>query len=110
MARSPTAKSKTEVRDALLEGLKKVGATDDQYLSLVDDYLRWWDIHRKFQRDITKRGVTVMQRMSTGGLREVTNPSVKAARDASAHMLAILRELGLSPGHGAETEPELPKL
>ena len=103
-----TTKSKAAVERSLLE--QKMGADADHYVDLVGDYLRWWGIHQKLQRDITRRGTLIERTLSTGITRAEVNPSVKSAKEAHQHMLAILRELGVSLGHGAEVDPGIPEL
>lgn len=105
-----TKKSKKSVEQSLLAQLQSIGATADHYVDLVGDYLRWWTIHQDYLRDVKTRGIIVPRAMSTGIITPEPNPSVKAAREASQHMLAILRELGLSPGHGADLGGEVPDL
>lgn len=105
-----TKKSKKSVEQSLLAQLETMGATADHYVDLVGDYMRWWSIQQDFLRDVKERGVIVSRILSTGITSSEPNPSVKSAREASQHMLAILRELGLSPRHGAELGGEVPDL
>lgn len=50
-------KSKTAVRESLMEQLMLMGADVTCFEDLVDKYMELWDIDRQLTRDIKKRGI-----------------------------------------------------
>lgn len=88
--------SKKDIRISLLKQLKDKGADVDHFVSLVDDYLWYWEQERKMKADIKERGMSYPAVSASGKDYEKDNPSVKNAVMYNKQKLSILRELGLS--------------
>lgn len=84
------------IRESLIGQLKNRGADLDHFVDLVEDYVKFWEIKNRLQRDIKKRGVTYEGLSSVGVPMQKNNPSVKELLGVNRQMLAILKELCLS--------------
>ena len=89
-------KSKTAVRESLMEQLMLMGADVTCFEDLVDKYMELWDIDRQLTRDIKKRGVAYEDKSSTGVVMMKNNPSVKEKVAVNRQMLAILNQLKIT--------------
>lgn len=87
---------KAKLKDALLRQLKEKKAVAPHFLSLVDDYIWYWEQERAMQKDIKERGHSYNAVSSQGKEYEKENPSVKNALLYNKQKLAILKELGLT--------------
>ena len=86
----------TNVKKSLVKQLEIKGANVDIYLSLIDDYIWFWQQERKMQKDIKDNGRTYTAVSASGKDYEKNNPSVKDALLYSKQMVSILSALGLS--------------
>lgn len=101
-----------DVKESLLKQLEAKGANVEIYVSLVDDYMWFWQQQREMQRDVKKRGRTYMALSASGKEYEKSNPSVKDALLYSKQMTAILTALGLDTktvigGAGSDADADL---
>ena len=81
---------KEAIRAALVAELTQQGKTQLYYLSLVDDYIRFWKIKEYLIEDIELRGVT-----TTWNQNAKKNDSVSELTKVNGQMLRILADLGL---------------
>lgn len=92
------AKKKEErdqVRDSLMEQLRMQKKTPEFYSSLVDDYMKYWNLKKDLFDDINKNG---LRYESTNGNNITTikpNESVQNLSKITASMLKILNDLNL---------------
>ena len=49
--------TKKEIKDDLLEQLEAQGKYQNYYLDLIEDYMKYYDLKRKCQQDIKKKGL-----------------------------------------------------
>lgn len=91
------------IKKDLLEQLKKKGATQSYYNSLVDDYLSFYDVKNELLEDIKERGVAIPWNNGGGQTGVKKNDSVAELTKINAQMLKILSELGL---RGADIKVE----
>ena len=47
--------TKKEIKDDLLEQLEAQGKYQNYYLDLIEDYMKYYDLKRKCQRDIKEK-------------------------------------------------------
>lgn len=97
---------KDKIRAALLKQLKDRGAEQQHYISLVDDYLKMWEVKNFLFDDIKARGVTVVYDNGGGQTGRKKNDSVAEVNKISASMLKILSELGLRGADVKAVEPD----
>lgn len=95
-----------QIRADLLEQLKEKGVTHRHYISLVDDYLKLWDVKNLLFSDIKDRGVSVTYDHGGGQRGSKKNDSVAEVNKVSASMLKILNELGLKGANVKVVEPD----
>lgn len=86
-----------QVKESLVSQLKANGADIEVFLGLISDYVTMYDVCEKLKKDIKKRGVIIDAVTARGLETSIPNPSIKELRDTSKSMLAILKQLGLSP-------------
>lgn len=87
---------RNRIEAALIKQLEDKGGNTDQYIDLVKDYMRLWDMKNELLDDIEKRGAGYPEINSTGNIVWKSNPSVKDSVMVSRQMLAILKDLGLN--------------
>ena len=85
-----------QVKESLLKQLEIKGAKVDIYLSLIDDFMWFWQQERKMQKDVKDKGRTYTAVSASGKDYEKSNPSVKDALLYSKQMMAIIDALGLN--------------
>ena len=85
-----------QIKESLIAQLKIKGAEVSHYLSLVDDYIFYWNQERKMQADVKKNGLRYKRRSAQDVEIEVENPSVKAAYLYNKQKLQLLKEMGLN--------------
>lgn len=88
--------SARKIKDSLVKQLEGKGANVDHFLSLIDDYIFYYNQEKTMQNDIKKRGFSYTSVSAQGKEYEKENPSVKNAVTYNKQKLAILKELGLS--------------
>jgi len=87
---------RNKIETALTKQLKVKGGDTDQYVDLVRDYMRLWDLKNELLDDIEERGAGYHEYNSTGNEVWKSNPSVKDSVMVSRQMLAVLKDLGLN--------------
>lgn len=87
--------TKKEIRDDLLEQLEAQGKYQNYYLDLIEDYMKYYDLKRKCQRDIKEKGLRYTVTSGNGFKSEKPNESVQNLMKITTTMLKILDELGL---------------
>lgn len=87
---------KAEIKESLINQLKNKKADTEYFLSLVDDYIWYWDQEKAMQRDIKVKGRTYESTSASGFNINKENPSVKNAMLYNKQKLTILKEMGLS--------------
>lgn len=85
-----------DIRAALITQLERKGAKLDNFIDLVDDYVKFYKIKNKLSADINKRGITYKDVSSTGIMMMKNNPSVKEMVMVNKSMLTILQQLDIS--------------
>lgn len=87
--------TKKEIKDDLLEQLEAQGKYQNYYLDLIEDYMKYYDLKRKCQQDIRKKGLRYTVTSGNGFKSEKPNESVQNLMKITTTMLKILDELGL---------------
>lgn len=87
--------TKKEIKDDLLEQLEAQGKHQNYYLDLIEDYMKYYDLKRKCQRDIKEKGLRYEVVSGNGFKSEKPNESVQNLMKITTTMLKILDELGL---------------
>ena len=87
--------TKKEIKDDLLEQLEAQGKYQNYYLDLIEDYMKYYDLERKCQRDIKEKGLRYEVVSGNGFKSEKPNESVQNLMKITTTMLKILDELGL---------------
>jgi len=85
-----------QIKESLINQLKKKGANVSHFLSLIDDYIFYWQKEREMQKDIKQNGLKYTRISAKGVNIEVENPAVKSSVMYNKQKLSILKELGLS--------------
>lgn len=88
--------TKAQIKESLLLQLEAKQANLPHFLDLIEEYMQFWEIERKLQADIKKRGVNYTETMSTGLKKTVNNPSIKDLAAVSKQKQAILEKLGIT--------------
>lgn len=88
--------SAKKIKESLIKQLKDKNANVEHFLSLIDDYIWYWNQEKEMQKDIKNRGFSFETTSASGYKIEKENPSVKNAVTYNKQKLAILKELGLS--------------
>lgn len=88
--------SAKKIKDSLIKQLEDKGANVEHFLSLIDDYIWYWNQEKTMQKDIKERGFSFTAVSASGKEYEKENPSVKNAVMYNKQKLAILKELGLN--------------
>ena len=86
---------KSEVKEDLIDQLIAKGKHQSFYTDLVDDYMKYWDLKRKLQKDIRDKGLRYEVTSGNGFVSEKPNESVQNLMKITTTMLKILDELGL---------------
>ena len=87
--------TKKEIKDDLLEQLEAQGKYQNYYLDLIEDYMKYYYLKRKCQRDIKEKGLRYEVVSGNGFKSEKPNESVQNLMKITTTMLKILDELGL---------------
>lgn len=88
--------SARKIKESLIKQLEDKGANVDHFLSLIDDYIWYWNQEKAMQKDIKERGFSFTAISASGKEYEKENPSVKNALMYNKQKLAILKELELT--------------
>lgn len=88
--------SARKIKESLIIQLEAKGANVDHFMSLIDDYIWYWNQEKAMQKDIKDRGFTFEATSSAGYKIQKDNPSVKNALAYNKQKLAIIKELGLT--------------
>ena len=98
---------KRSVEAAILQQLQKKGASEAHFMDLVKDYMAFYEIKEKLERDIKKRGISYKEPSASKGI-EITkqNPSVKDLIMVNRQMLAILDRLQITTEKTISEEDE----
>lgn len=88
---------KSIIRQSLVEQLTIRKVDQAAFIDLIDDYMSLWETKKALVVDIKRRGVVINGPSSTGIIRDMNNPSVKELLGVNRQMLAIIKELGLTP-------------
>ena len=84
------------IRESLLGQLRDKGADTAHFVDLVEQYINFYKLSRKLEKDIKENGVKYMEISSVGVERKIENPAIKELVGVNRQMLCILRELGLT--------------
>jgi P27 family predicted phage terminase small subunit len=95
-----------EIKKDLLDQLERNGYYGEQYVDLVEAYMKLWDTFQKLTKDIEKNGVV---RKYTNGENQwgyKKNDSVSERNKTVNQMLKILAELNLKPSPKDNNVPD----
>lgn len=92
------------MKQSLILQLKNKGADVEHFSDMINDYISFWDIKSKLQKDIKTRGICYRDKSSTGVEIQKNNPSIKELVAVNRQMLAILKDLGLNTNSVASQE------
>lgn len=98
--------SAKKIKESLIKQLENKGADVDHFLSLVDDYVWYFEEEKSMQKDIKIRGHSYKTKSASGYPINKENPSVKNAIMYNKQKLAILKELGLTTENVASDEDD----
>lgn len=98
--------SAKKIKDSLIKQLKEKDANVEHFLSLIDDYIWYWNQEKAMQKDIKERGFSFTAISASGKEYEKDNPSVKNAIMYNKQKLAILKELGLTTSNVVSDEED----
>lgn len=100
--------SAKKIKESLIQQLKNKGANVDHFLSLVDDYVWYYEQEKDMQKDIKEKGRTYPGISASGKEYEKENPSVKNAVIYNKQKLAILKQLELTTDNvGSDNDDEM---
>jgi hypothetical protein len=100
-------KTQESIKKSLIEQLRAKGANVAHFMSLIDDYIFYYQQEKKMQADIRKNGRTVEAVSAKGVIYDRDNPAIKDAVLYNKQKLAILNELGLKTDACTPKEDEL---
>ena len=87
-----------------MQQLKEKNADVEHFISLVDDYVRYYEQEKAMQDDIKKRGLSYKTISSQGKEYLKDNPSIKNAVMYNKQKLAILKEMQLTTANVIKTD------
>ena len=93
MARKP---KKSQIKHDLIDQLERQGIYGAQYLDLIDDYMKLYDIKNKLIADAKKNPYTEWRNSETSFGRK-KNDSIDQAVKVNQQMLKILAFLNIKP-------------
>ena len=91
-----TKPKKAEIEASLIRQLEAKNAKIPHFSDLIADYMAFWELKRKLQADIRKRGVSYETRSAAGVMIVKQNQSVKDLVAVNKQMLSLLAQLGLT--------------
>ena len=89
-------KNAIEVKESLIKQLKNKDAKTDYFLSLIDDYIWYFNQEVEMQEDVKTRGRHYKAKSASGFMMMKENESLKNAVTFNKQKLAILKQLGLT--------------
>lgn len=87
-----------------MQQLKEKNADVEHFISLVDDYVWYYEQEKAMQEDIKKRGLSYKTISSQGKEYLKDNPSIKNAVMYNKQKLAILKEMQLTTANVIKTD------
>ena len=87
-----------------MQQLKEKNADVEHFISLVDDYVWYYEQEKAMQEDIKKRGLSYNAISSQGKEYLKDNPSIKNAVMYNKQKLAILKEMQLTTANVIKTD------
>lgn len=87
---------KSAVRKGLEQQLKDRGLYTAEYISLLDDYMFYDAMEKKYQADVLENGLIIQATSATGKTFDKDNPAAKLAPMYNQRKMAILTQLQLS--------------
>lgn len=100
-------KQYSELKENLLEQLKKRKAITPIYQDMIDDYMTYWTIKEKLKRDIQERGMYITYNNGGGQTGQTDNPSVDKLIKTSSKLKDILLQLEIDLDAVGEEDDEL---
>ena len=89
--------ARKKVKKDLLEQLERNGTCGEQYIDLVEDYMKMWDSKEVLQADIKFRGVNVKYDNGGGQIGIKKNDSIEQVLKVGKQMLTVLDYLDIKP-------------
>ena len=87
-----------------MQQLKEKNADVEHFISLVDDYVWYYEQEKAMHDDIKKRGLSYKTISSQGKEYLKDNPSIKNAVMYNKQKLAILKEMQLTTANVIKTD------
>lgn len=84
-----------EIKDDLLEQLRRRGMYQSYYLDLVNDYMTYYKMKNDLKKDIKEKGFHITVRTGNGHMATKENGAYKQIQSITVTMLKILDNLGL---------------
>ena len=88
--------SAKNIKESLIKQLENKNADVEHFLSLIDDYIWYFEQEKAMQKDIKIRGHSYKSKSASGYPMDKENPSIKNALMYNKQKLAILKQLGLT--------------
>lgn len=98
------SKEGKKIKESLMQQLKEKNADVEHFISLVDDYVWYYEQEKAMQEDIKKRGLSYKTISSQGKEYLKDNPSIKNAVMYNKQKLAILKEMQLTTANVIKTD------
>ena len=98
------SKEGKKIKESLMQQLKEKKADVEHFISLVDDYVWYYEQEKAMQDDIKKRGLSYKTISSQGKEYLKDNPSIKNAVMYNKQKLAILKEMQLTTANVIKTD------
>ena len=98
------SKEGKKIKESLMQQLKEKNADVEHFISLVDDYVWYYEQEKAMQEDIKKRGLSYNAISSQGKEYLKDNPSIKNAVMYNKQKLAILKEMQLTTANVIKTD------
>ena len=98
------SKEGKKIKESLMQQLKEKNADVEHFISLVDDYVWYYEQEKAMQDDIKKRGLSYKTISSQGKEYLKDNPSIKNAVMYNKQKLAILKEMQLTTANVIKTD------
>ena len=92
---SAQKKRRKDIEESLMLQLVEKDKHSDFHVSLIKDYMFYYDLKESMQKDIEKRGLIVEVQTGNGFVKKVPNENIKEVRETTKIMLKILQDLKL---------------
>lgn len=106
MAKKRHSKDYRNIRNDLIEQLKRRGALIPVFVNLIDDYMALYELQQLLIADIAQNGIRIRYDNGGGQCGEKDNPSIQQRVRVNAQMLKLLAQLDITTDNVQDGEED----